>query len=191
MKEKLAFTACFWGKSAVVCRALGDRPGPTVEQQFGAFATWTEAQGFAERLNEGLELSPVEARKIVTSATLEKASVRQAFELSQCNCDFPVGRQAVMSNRMGFVLAELELAITFCRMVRSRPDSPLIARMMRNSRNALFNALHFGLISDLCDYCAETIHPQVEKLRVALQQAFLPEESAKIAAAGTSGSGIG
>jgi hypothetical protein len=50
-----------------------DRPGPVVEQQFGEFKTWTQAHTFAAKLNEGLDLDPMEARQIVTSSLLATA----------------------------------------------------------------------------------------------------------------------
>lgn len=77
MDGKFAFTAQFWGDSAVVCRAQKDHPGPVVEQQFGEFKSWTQAQSFAAKLNEGLNLDPFEVRQIVTSSLLASACVVQ------------------------------------------------------------------------------------------------------------------
>jgi hypothetical protein len=77
MEERFAFTAQVWGDGAVVCRAIEDRPGPIVEQQFGEFNTWTQAHNFAAKLNEGLDLSYHEVRHIVTSSFLATASVIQ------------------------------------------------------------------------------------------------------------------
>ena len=54
----------------MVCRADENRPGPIVEQEFGEFATWTEANEFARKLNEGFDLAPEDVRQIVTSAFL-------------------------------------------------------------------------------------------------------------------------
>ncbi|HKW33930.1 MAG TPA: hypothetical protein VJN92_13055 [Candidatus Acidoferrum sp.] len=77
MRPRIAFTAQFWGNGAVVCRAVEDRPGPMVEQQFGEFRTWTQAHTFATKLNEGLDLDPLEARQIVTSSLLAAARIVQ------------------------------------------------------------------------------------------------------------------
>jgi hypothetical protein len=171
MDEKLAFTARSWGDSAVVCRAMEDEAGPIIDQQFGEFESWTEAQAFAQRLNEGLDLSTLGARELTTDAALRTDTLRSALNFSQCTCEYPAGQPSVRSNRLQFVLAELDLAVTFCRMVRSRPNSPHTGRMMKNARKALFNTLHFALMSDTCDFCMEAIHPRIEKLRAALQLA--------------------
>lgn len=77
MDAKFAFTAQFWGDGAVVCRAVEDRPGPIVEPQFGEFQTWTQAHNCARKLNEGLDLDPLEVRRIATSALLATACVVQ------------------------------------------------------------------------------------------------------------------
>lgn len=74
MEPRFAFTAEFWGDGAVVCRATEDRPGPVVEQQFGEFKTWTQAQCFATKLNEGLDLDHLAVRQIVTSSLLATAA---------------------------------------------------------------------------------------------------------------------
>lgn len=72
MHARFAFTAQFWGNGAVVCRAVEDRPGPIVEQQFGEFPSWTQAHAFASKLNEGLYLDPLDVRHIVTSSLLAR-----------------------------------------------------------------------------------------------------------------------
>lgn len=77
MESRFAFTARYWGNGAVVCRAIEDRPGPIVEPQFGEFPTWTQALGFANRLNQGSDLDLLEVRQIVTSSLLATASVLQ------------------------------------------------------------------------------------------------------------------
>ncbi len=53
MSGRVAFTAEFWGDSAVICRATDDQPGPAVVQEFGEFESWTQAQTFAQHLNQG------------------------------------------------------------------------------------------------------------------------------------------
>lgn len=76
--SRLAFTAGLWGKRAVVCRAVEGRAGAAVEQQFGVFPTWTQANDFAQKLNQGLDLSPEDARYIVTDAALGMARLIEA-----------------------------------------------------------------------------------------------------------------
>src|ERR1700758_3462600 len=70
MQSRLAFTARFWGDSAVVCRALENHPGPAVVQEFGSFRPWTQAHAFATRLNEGLDHDHSGARQIMASSEL-------------------------------------------------------------------------------------------------------------------------
>lgn len=67
---RMAFTAELWSDQAVVCRAMEGQVGCSVVQEFGPFPSWTEANHFAGKLNEGLGLSPVDARKIHTEALL-------------------------------------------------------------------------------------------------------------------------
>ena len=69
MRDRFAFTAKYWGDTAVVCRSTEDRPGPIVEQEFGEFRTWTQANAFATRLNAGLEIDPGQAGKILISSS--------------------------------------------------------------------------------------------------------------------------
>jgi hypothetical protein len=57
------------------------------------------------------------------------------------------------------------------------PDSALADRMMRNARNALFNALHFATIAELCNYCAEIINPKLQKLQAILAEPRLPQNT--------------
>ncbi|HEY6269778.1 MAG TPA: hypothetical protein VIX11_15875 [Candidatus Acidoferrum sp.] len=75
MQERIAFTAKYWGDKAVVCRSSEDCPGPAVDQEFGEFETWTQANAFAGRLNEGLEIPPAEAEQIITSSILRTSGL--------------------------------------------------------------------------------------------------------------------
>jgi hypothetical protein len=89
MGAKFAFTAQFWGDGAVVCRAVKDRPGPVVEQQFGYFESWTQGKDFASKLNEGLDLDSREVRQIVTNSLLATACVVQEALNSAAPGRFP------------------------------------------------------------------------------------------------------
>ena len=123
MQERLAFTARYWGDEAVVCRAVEDRPGPVVEQEFGEFETWTQAQHFAARLNDGLEIRPAEAEQIITSSILRSSELlRDTILPDRCGYQ-PHGMAARRSLRLQFMLAELDLALTFCRIVQCKPLS--------------------------------------------------------------------
>lgn len=115
MERRFAFTAQFWGKGAVVCRATEDRPSPVVEQQFGEFPTWTQANNFASKLNEGLDLGHHEVRQIVTSSFLAAAAVIPEALNSK---EFWIGSSAERSAReaqLRFVISELKFALTLCR----------------------------------------------------------------------------
>jgi hypothetical protein len=181
MQERLAFTARFWGSAAVVCRTVEGRAGPIVDQEFGQFETWTQANAFAARLNEGLDLDPVETHQILTSSILRAidplhaaAAKNRAGDESRCAV---TGKPV----RVQFMLAELNLAVTFCRIVRSRP-SPHTPRMIRNARNALFNALDYALHSELTSSDLEEITAGCKKLQMALQDS-LSRRAGLIAAA--------
>src|SRR5260370_17727625 len=141
LRDRFAFSAKYWGDTAVVCRSTEDRPGPIVEQEFGEFATWTQANAFATRLNAGLEIDPGKAGQIVVSSILHASEL-----LHTADCPESVGlrRGPVIgrSLRLQFMLTELDLAMTFCRFVRSKPTEHT-DRLLRNARNALFYPMHF------------------------------------------------
>lgn len=92
MQDRFAFTAAYWGEAAVVCRADEDRPGPIVDRKFGQFATWTQAHSFATRLNEGLNIPPVEARQIVTSSILCTNELFRTVEIPERAGDSPAAK---------------------------------------------------------------------------------------------------
>lgn len=169
MQERLAFTASFWGSAAVVCRAVEGRAGPMVDQEFGQFETWTQANAFAARLNEGLDLDPIEAHRILTSSILRAIDPLHAAAAGECPGDTLPGAVAGKPVRVQFILAELDLALTFCRIVRRRP-SPHTPRMIRNARNALFNALDYAWHSELTSSDLEEITARCRRLQAALQE---------------------
>src|SRR5260370_17637720 len=148
MEGGFAFTAKYWGDAAVVCRATEDRPGPSVQQEFGQFETGTQASAFATRLNEGLEIDPAEACRIITSSILGASEILRAADFPARPCDrlpWPIARSRL---RVEFMLAKLDLALTFCRILRSQPMEHT-NRLLRNTRNALFHVMHFPSLSDL------------------------------------------
>lgn len=115
MEVRFAFTAQSWGDGAVVCRAIEDRPGPVVEQQFGEFKTWTQAHNFASKLNEGLDLDPHEVRRIVTSSFLATATVIQESLSSKHLWIGSRTEREAREAQLRFVMSELAFAITLCR----------------------------------------------------------------------------
>jgi hypothetical protein len=67
------------------------------------------------------------------------------------------------------MLAELELAVTFCRIVRSAPNE-LTNRLLRNARNALFDAMHFVCHSELPAGDLDAITERLYRLQAALEE---------------------
>jgi hypothetical protein len=136
MDARFAFTAQFWGDRAVVCRAIEDRPGPLVEQQFGEFPTWTQAHNCACKLNEGLDLDPLAVRQIVTSSLLATARVVQEALNSRRAWHDSAAVIQVRATQLRFVLAELALAITFCHAATTLSGSPSL-RVLLHAQKAL------------------------------------------------------
>jgi len=169
MEERIAFAARYWGDKAVVCRSSEDCPGPVVDQEFGEFETWTQANMFAARLNEGLEIPHAEAEQIITSSILRTSELLQGARLPGGAAESWRGLVAGRALGLQFMLAELELAVTFCRIVRSKP-SENTDRLLRNARNALFDAMHFVCRSELAASELEAITGRLAKLKAALEK---------------------
>jgi hypothetical protein len=66
------------------------------------------------------------------------------------------------------MLAELDLAVTFCRLIRSKP-SELTSRLLRSARNAFFDAMYFVCHSELrvgdFDAITERLHGLQARLK--------------------------
>jgi hypothetical protein len=77
MQRRSAFAAITTQEGAIVVRVLADTPDVWPQQKYGCFETWTQAQVFASMLNEKYGIDPVEARRIVVSASLAAESSRQ------------------------------------------------------------------------------------------------------------------
>jgi hypothetical protein len=178
MPERFAFTAKYWGHAAVVCRAGEDRSGPVVEQQFGEFETWTQARMFAARLNEGLEIQPGEVQQIVTSAILHTNDVLGEIDVPERARNRGCALEIARSVRVRFLLAELDLAVTFCRIVRTKP-SRHTERLLRNARNALFNAMHYVLHSEPPERELLEFSVRLQNLQAALESTPVKSELAE------------
>lgn len=136
MDARFAFTAQYWGSGAVVCRAIEERPGPVVEQQFGEFHTWTQAQNCATKLNEGLDLDPLDVRQIVTSSFLATASViQEALDSSHAWTGSKIERDT-RAAQLQFILSQLSFAVTLCRTVSLLSEAAQL-RALENVRNAI------------------------------------------------------
>jgi hypothetical protein len=139
--SQFAFTASVWGDSAVVCRAYENCPGPIVEQEFGVFETWTEAEAFANALNEGLEIDALTARQIVTSSILGTCEVLgESFVGSTIWSCAPVVVEA-RELQVRCACAQLDLALTFCRLARDLGSDSRKDRMIRKVRRVMDHAV--------------------------------------------------
>ena len=170
MKPRIAFTAQFWGNGAVVCHAVEDRPGPAVEQQFGEFKTWTQAHNFATKLNEGLDLDPLEVREIVTSSLLATAYIVQETVNS-----LPAGTESAVvtetrTAQLRFILSEVALAMTVCRSASLLSGAPVL-RMLLHARNALIHSTQFLRSFKGDDRERKRLAAETRALRTALQRA--------------------
>jgi hypothetical protein len=179
-EDRFAFTAKYWGDAAVVCRAVEGRPGPIVNQEFGEFETWTQANAFATRLNEGLEINPAEAEQIITSAVLRASELLRGADYPEIASDAVRSAAAGRAIRVQFILAELELGATFCRIVRSKGGENA-ERLVRNARSAFFSAMHYLQRSELVPRDVEAITTRLVKLQEALQESLPQQESAMLA----------
>ncbi len=81
------------------------------------------------------------------------------------------------------MLTELDLAMTFCRIARSKP-SEHTDRLLRNARNALFDAMHFVCHADLAAFELEAITERLEKLQAAFEDIVSTNPEELIQAAG-------
>jgi hypothetical protein len=169
MQDRFAFTAKPWGNAAVVCRATEDYPGPVVDQEFGIFETWTQAHSFARRLNEGLELDPLEERQIITSSFLCSSDLLRAADFPEAAGYQPRGAGTGNSLRVSFLLAEMDLALTFCRLAHSKPNRQT-DRLLRNARSTLFDAIYCAAHFDLADRDLQEIIARIKRVQEELQQ---------------------
>ena len=168
MDARFAFTAQYWGSGAVVCRAIEDRPGPLVEQQFGEFPTWTQAQNCATKLNDGLSLDPLDVRQIVTSSFLATASViQEALDSSHARTSSTIERQ-VRATQLRFVLSQLSFAITLCRTVSLLSEAAQL-RVLSSVRSALHTTNRFLPLFDGDYQQLETLAHSAKALQNALQ----------------------
>ena len=176
MQGRIAFTAGLWGDAAVVCRAVEGQPGPVVDPQFGVFDTWTHANDFAANLNHGLDVDPLEARQIVTSAILARAHLLQATGCLDIVCtDAPV---LIVANalQVRLLLTHLALALTFCRLARTLETESGGDRLLRNARSALLLAVTSMFRLQIEDDEFEEIQARLELLKLALRE-FSPQNA--------------
>lgn len=142
MKQpRLAYSAAYWGDAAVVCRTLESSGAPVVAAEFGLFSNWTEANHFATKLNEGLGLSPEEAREITTGAAMVASAIT-----SHPVARYSIWKRApvlVAAERLQWLclLAQLDLAITFCDSAHNAQDDARFARLLEKAMHTVNIAL--------------------------------------------------
>jgi hypothetical protein len=171
MQKRLAFTAKYWGEKAVVCHSSEDRAGPVVDQEFGEFETWTQAKMFAAKLNEGLETPYTDAEQIISSSILRTSELLSEGDLPEVAGEPRRTPDVHGSLRLQLMMAELELAVTFCRIVQSKP-SEHTERLLRNARNTLFDAMHFVCHSELAGSELDAITRRLGELHAALEESL-------------------
>jgi hypothetical protein len=174
MAAQLAFTASPWPNGAILACAVVGLPGLALDEQQRNFPTWTQANAYALKLNEGLGLTPLESRILVNDVRLAAAGLirecdslrRQSKQLKQLlNQDL----------RLGFLLAELDLGITFCRMACDITSEDVKKRRLRKARKALSDAvLSMGRFAFTSAGSAE-IRSRIERLQNALPDCAPPE----------------
>lgn len=168
MEARFAFAAQPWGDRAVICRAVEDRPGPVIEQQFGQFNTWTQAQNFAAKLNEGLDLDTLEVRQIVTSSLLATACVIQEALNSELLRSETPHIAEIRASQLRSVLAELNLALNFCHSAHALSRSPML-RALLTARNALKRSVDFLMKFRGDDALMEEVVSRAAALDASLQ----------------------
>jgi hypothetical protein len=167
-QRRIAFAAEYWGEGAVVCRAREDQPGPVVEQQFGVFETWTHANAFANKLNQGLDISPEDARQIVTSAMLARGELLRS-EHDASLWRFRTKLKDAGDPRLISLLLELDTAVNICRSAR-------LFRRIQPSERAIRGAIHISGHAnevlrqlDISEAGLEEIHRRLDRLQVELE----------------------
>ena len=167
-ETRIAFAAEYWGEGAVVCRAREDQPGPVVEQQFGVFTTWTHANAFANKLNEGLEISPEEARQIVISAVLARGELLRA-EHDASLWRFRPKLRGLEDLRLRSLLLELEVAVNICRSARLLQRTEPRERAMQNAKHMTGHANEVMRELQIDRIARQEIHRRLDKLQIELE----------------------
>lgn len=172
MLARFAFAAQFWNDSGVVCRAWEDRPGPIVEQRFGTFPTWTEANACAVKLNRRAGIRPADASEIVAkSICLRDCLLHSAYE-SRASRGYSRAHHDNHKARLGLIHCELELALTFCETARLCLRGSF--RILSDSREAVRHAKLFILCYDGDPLDLFPIIELTDSLETALSALFSP-----------------
>lgn len=167
---QFAYTAATYyhaGNKAVLATAVVGVPGLAMEPRFGTFDTWTQANEYAERLNGDLGLTQSQSRTIVADAML------MADELiSESQCLLQRAKELHQSQSvLEFLLAQLELGVTFCHLACSTRIDIGKGRLLRNARRSLYNAvIALGKFEFSMDDDVDQIKAGIERLQNALEE---------------------
>lgn len=167
-QRRIAFAAEYWGEAAVVCCAREDQPGPVVEQQFGVFETWTHANAFANKLNQGLDISPEDARQIVTSAMLAKGELLRS-EHDASLWRFRPNLKNIEDTHLRSLLLELDAAVSICQLARLYRRVKPSERAMRGARHITGHANQVMRAMQIDGAALDEIHRRLDQLQIELE----------------------
>src|SRR5262249_54794248 len=142
------------------------------------FRSWTQAQNFASKLNEGLDLDSLTARCIVTSSILATACVvQEAFNFRSSWASSTIGA-AARSAQLQWVLAELALALIMCRSASYLSETSARCVLL-HTRRVLNDSTHFLRVYDGDYDQLKGVAAGIVALNSAVQRlsAWLPYES--------------
>ena len=124
VRAQVAFTAILSGKEGVVAKAVVGLPGLASDPQFATFPSFTQANEFAQRLNEGLGLTPSQARTIVTDVMVKaQALISEYDSLVQMARELRLrSRYRYRPPELEWLLTLLEVGLTFCNTACTRRD---------------------------------------------------------------------
>ena len=171
---QVAFTAILSGREGVVARAVVGLPGLASDPQFATFPSFSQANEFAQRLNEGLGLTPSQARAIVTDVL----ATAQAL-ISECDSLVQMARELRLRSRHRYqypelesVLTQLEVGVTFCNTACIRRDVRK-ERLIQNASNALCNAVSAMRRFEFTMDGVEQIKAGMDVLENALEECYV------------------
>lgn len=142
-QPRMVFMATFWGEGAVVCRVMENATGCAVMQEFGLFESWTAANHFANKLNEGVGLSATEARGIAYGAALALAELVGVAVREHPYCFVAGTLERAHVAQLRFLRSSLVLARTFCHLASCCPSEERSIRLLERSRRAFEQGLAY------------------------------------------------
>lgn len=169
MGSQVAFTAILSGNEGIVAKAVVGLPGLASDPEFATFPSFTQANEFAQRLNEGLGLTPSQARTIVTDVMVKAQAL-----ISECDSLVQMARElrsrhSYRHPELEWVLTLLEIGVTFCNTACIRRDVRK-ERSIQNARKALSNAMTTMGKFDFSIHSVDEIKAGIDGLQNALEE---------------------